>query len=280
MNHQNISRSYGYGLSILSLFLLVLVGIIGITSPLVSGDEAEVVVVTDEPAAKPIETMDVSVDDAVGVLHIDLTKFRFDLLKTLTAKTKTMKLEKGQIDTILKCATLINSVDVLFLLNQRGFPEEPIAIVRGKVSPQDIIDLGAVLNPEAPKLKPFGNGRYKSEGVTFIYGKQAADVPDGMLIISSPKMQGEKMLSSITNMTTLPQPATTNKPDTTKPIWGAINFTVPGRNGPDETFDFAGSGDPSGKGSGIIIVTFADEELANEMVEGFFIYQYHLGRLV
>ncbi len=198
--------------------------------------------------------------EAFGVIHIELKP----LVDSVLAELQKQKADLGDVplDEIRKTAEKAAVMDVFLIPGAGDRPLNVCGIVRRPITPADFGALMKASGEKAPELKKLGNGRYGTDddsGQVLIYGPEASDVPDGVLLIGEQTLLTEEYLKRFgTGKHEKVRPLMRDV-RLAAPLWVAASLESLWLPIPIKVTSVSGWFDTSGGGDGCVTVGFADE---------------------
>ncbi len=201
--------------------------------------------------------------DAFGVIHIELKP----LVNSVLAELEKQKADLSDVpvDQIRRTAEKAAVMDVFLVPGSGMMPLGAVAIVRSPVSPADFGELMKAGGQKAPELKKLGNGRYGADDgdeQILIYGAEASDVPDGVLLLGDRALLTEEYLKKLGTGKNEKLRAMLGDVRSAAPLWLAASLEALPLPIPIKLTSMSGWFDPSGGGDGRVTVTFGDETSA------------------
>lgn len=222
----------------LTLFILVLILSVG-----------SAIGQTTQPAKNTVqEVMAYCPPGTFGVIHFEtkvlageLKKFQDLLFKYIEEHKNEFAIDsagllnfvKNQIEPMIRICRRSESIDVYIFSTERqkiGF----CIVVRGQATPQDVWNVFPKPEKELPKtspaveafptpsLQPGKNGRYAIApmGIFIVYGKEASDLPDGVMLIAMGDTLHSEFIAQLGKKSNSKLLAVLKQVDCSAPIWG------------------------------------------------------------
>jgi hypothetical protein len=139
-------------------------------------------------------------------------------------------------------------------------------VVRGAMTPADVGKMFSEIFGEAIEPVPAEDGRYMIGPITTVWGKEASDVSEGVLLIGYGKFMAPNRLKNMPKPDLADLKTLLKETDTSMPLWGAM-ITPDFMADPDDPVKRYGAVDPTGKGKGKIVLVMSNEEEAAKGVE-------------
>jgi len=223
--------------------------------------------------------------DAVGVIHINPNGI-------INAKAVLDNFRKWKVDiserpweVIQRTAGKIDAIDFFVVPDTGRFNIGIVAVVRGTIGPNDIIELSEATGDRIPTLRHLGNGRYSlserdsDEEVIMIYGAGANDVPEGVLVFGSRRMLTDEYIKALGTGDNEVLQAGIRDVRTSSEFWLVGSFESIYLPLPFHVKSLSGWLDVSGKENGRLNVTCGNENHAKKMLDEYQSVGRWLGQL-
>jgi hypothetical protein len=205
---------------------------------------------------------------ASGVIHLDMQTAAPVVLEAIKADPEMA--ENLDLNKLAGAFKSIESVDLELMIGPH-LPPLPTIILKGSMTPQTLVDIASAVKngkPPVPEKLPDGNGRYLldvplmlSDETLIIYGKEADDVDDGIMLLGAPVLLREMQQDDETRQgATVELRRMVAKVDTSRPIWGAISLEAWGNK--DEVQRVLFSGDVANKGALDVVLHYTSDAYA------------------
>ena len=262
------------------LALLILVPILSVGSAMGQ---------TTQPAKNTVqEVMAYCPPGTFGVIHFEtkvlageLKKFQDLLFKYIEEHKNEFAIDsagllnfvKNQIEPMIRILRRSESIDAYIFSTERqkiGF----CIVVRGQTTPQDVWNVFPKPEKELPKtspaveafptpsLQPGQNGRYAIApmGVFIVYGKEASDLPDGVMLIAMGDTLNSEFIAQLGKKPNSKLLTVLKQVDCSAPIWGGAAGLSEILEDDEAPVSICGILDPRGTGKLDVKLVFTNEE--------------------